>query len=169
MYVYFIDGATKTKTKADIVFMVKIEDPPGVFSWSFCWPQKSAAAAASIGIETCQGKVTTLLDSKLICHNNGMYVVGKFSMVIRKRRLGVAQALSSLTSISCIEVDFEYIPITYVFLRANFLFIKFWDWDIPKLQKGGGVLEHFSIIKYFACNDRLNFNFRSKGQIAFTV
>ena len=32
MYVYFIDVATKTKTKADIVFMVKIEDPPGVFS-----------------------------------------------------------------------------------------------------------------------------------------
>ena len=60
------------------------------------------------GIETCQGKVTTLLDSKLICHNNGMSVVGKFNMVIRKRRLGVVQALvSSLTSISCLRVDFQ--------------------------------------------------------------
>ena len=71
-------------------------------------------------IETCQGKVTTLLDSKLICHNNGMYVVGKFSMVIRKRRLGVAQALSCLTLISCIEVDFENICI----LKCKFSFYK---------------------------------------------
>ena len=71
-------------------------------------------------IETCQGKVTTLLDSKLICHNNGMYVVGKFSMVIRKRRLGVAQALL---------VWHQYLVwgltlIINVSLRAKFLFSK---------------------------------------------